>query len=191
MPAQVDFLATFNVVYRREALERVGGFDERFLKAQDAELSFRVMAAGYTLRFELGSRVKHYHPTRWRSYLRTQRQQGYWRVWLHLSHSGHATGDSYSSVVDHLQPPLAMLVLASIPLLFAGRLAWIPASLLLLLLVAQIPLTGRLLWRLRRPSHLFFAGMSFARAFWRGVGMAHGTLSYLLARFRGSGRQRS
>lgn len=59
MSVEVDFLATFNVLYRREALERVGGFDERFLKGQDAELSFRVMEAGWTLRFEARSRVRH------------------------------------------------------------------------------------------------------------------------------------
>ncbi len=111
MGSRVNFLATFNVVYRRSILDQIGGFDERFLKAQDAELSFRVMDAGYELRFEFDSRVRHYHPTQWPGYLRTQRQQGYWRVWLHLSHHGHATGDSYSSLGDHVQPPLAMLTL--------------------------------------------------------------------------------
>ncbi len=183
MPQRVDFLATFNVVYRREILERINGFDERFLKGQDAELSWRVLAAGYELRFEFDSRVKHYHPTRWGSYLRTQRQQGYWRVWLHLSHSGHAAGDTYSSLVDHLQPPLAMLVLPTAPLVVLGWLALIPAGIVTLLAAAQIPMTIRLLRRLRRARYILYAAMSFGRAFWRGVGMAHGVLGYLLCRF--------
>ncbi len=186
MPRRVDFLATFNVVYRREILERLDGFDERFLKGQDAELSWRVLAAGYELGFEFDSRVKHYHPTRWRSYLRTQRQQGYWRVWLHLYHRGHAAGDTYSSVVDHVQPPLAMVVLASAPLVLLGRLAWIPAGIIALLAAAQIPMTIRLLRRLRRARYVCYAAMSFGRAFWRGVGMAHGVLGYLFARSRPS-----
>lgn len=186
MPLKVDFLATFNVLYRREALERVGGLDERYLKAQDAELSFRVTAAGYDLRFVLDSRVRHYHPTRWLRYLRTQRQQGYWRVWLHLSHRGHSAGDSYSSLVDHGQPPLAVLALILSPLLFFGPFAWVPVALLALLLAAQAPMTIRIVRRLRRPRYLYFAVMSFVRAFWRGVGMTHGMLGYLTARCRRS-----
>ncbi|MCA9256755.1 MAG: glycosyltransferase, partial [Phycisphaerales bacterium] len=106
MGRRVNFLATFNVLYRRDALLEVGGFDERFLKGQDAELSFRVMNAGFELHFDIASRVRHYHPTRLRSYLKTQRQQGYWRLFLHLDHKGHAMGDSYSGFSDHIQPPL-------------------------------------------------------------------------------------
>ncbi|UCC28895.1 MAG: glycosyltransferase [Phycisphaerales bacterium] len=188
MPQRVDFLATFNVIYRTEILARVNGLDERFLKGQDAELSWRVMAAGYELRFVLDSRVKHYHPARWRSYLRTQRDQGYWRVWLHLYHSGHAAGDSYSSVVDHAQPPLAMLAVVTSPLLLFGWFAWVPAGVVALLLAAQGPMTTRLVKRLRRPRYVLFAAMSFLRAFWRGVGMAHGLLGYIAARFRRSGK---
>jgi GT2 family glycosyltransferase len=189
MPLRVDFLATFNVVYRRKVLEKIDGFDERFLKGQDAELSFRVMDAGYELRLVFESRVKHYHASRWLSYLRTQRDQGYWRVWLHLSHSGHAAGDTYSSLVDHSQPPLAMLALVSLPLLFFGRLALITAVPVALLVLAQIPMTARLLRRLRKPRYLSYAAMSFIRAFWRGVGMTHGTLAYLASRAGRGGKE--
>jgi glycosyltransferase involved in cell wall biosynthesis len=179
MPLRVDFLATFNVVYRRSILEKINGFDERFLKGQDAELSWRVMDAGYELRLVFESRVRHFHETRWGAYFRTQRQQGYWRVWLHLAHSGHATGDSYSSTVDHAQPPLAVLAIVTAPLLALGRLAYIPAAVVALLLLAQVPMTWRLLKRLRRPRYLMFAVMAMLRALWRGVGMAHGLIGYL------------
>ncbi|MFH0980043.1 MAG: glycosyltransferase [Planctomycetota bacterium] len=179
MPSRVNFLATFNVAYRRSVLEQVRGFDERFLKGQDAELSWRVLEAGYELAFEVNSRVKHYHPVSWRSYLRTQRQQGYWRVWMYMAHRGHAAGDSYSSFVDHLQPPLAMLVLACVPLSAFPLTFWVTPVLLALLLGAQIPMTWKLLRRLRKVRYLGFAFMSFARAFWRGVGLTMGTLATL------------
>lgn len=185
MPARVDFLATFNVLYRRAALEQVGGFDERYLKAQDAELSFRVMQAGYDLRFELSSRVKHHHESRWLKYLRTQRHQGHWRFYLHTTYPRHITGDSYSSAIDHVQPPLAMLSLAALALVFVPW-GWLAASaLLLLLLLAQLPLTVRLIMRLRQSRYLLFAVMSFVRAYWRGIGMMQGMLAYLLGRSRG------
>lgn len=179
MPRRVNFLATFNVLYRREALDRVGGLHERFLKAQDAELSFRVMEAGYELRFDIRSKVKHYHPTSWRSYLRTQREQGYWRVFLHLTHKGHAAGDSYSGLFDHVQPPLAMLSLAALPLALVPQLRWAPAVPLALLALAQVPMTWRLLRRLGDPSYLSLAAMSFVRAFWRGIGMSAATIAVL------------
>ena len=172
MPPRVNFLATFNVLYRRTVLDQLGGFDERFLKGQDAEFAWRVLEAGYELAFEINSRVKHFHPVAWRSYLRTQRQQGYWRVWLHLGHRGHAAGDAYSGLLDHLQPPLAMLVLASLPLLIVNGGWRLPVLLVLLLLAAQVPMTWRLMWRTRRGRYLSFAAMSFLRAFWRGVGMS-------------------
>lgn len=184
MPQRVDFLATFNVLYRREALEKVDGFDERFLKGQDAELSWRVLAAGYELRFEFNSRVKHYHATQWLRYLRTQRQQGYWRVLLHLTHKGHSTGDSYSSALDHVQPPLAMLVIASLVALFVPGFRWIPAAMLGLLLLAQFPLTFKLVGRTGQLKYLAFAPMGMIRALYRGVGMTAGTINSLLGKHR-------
>lgn len=42
---------TADIVYRRSALERVGGFDERFRRAyrEDADLALRMLDAGYAL----------------------------------------------------------------------------------------------------------------------------------------------
>lgn len=184
MPGSVNFLATFNVVYRRDALERVGGFDERFLKGQDAELSWRVLAAGFELRFVIDSRVRHFHEDAWLPYLRTQSRQGYWRVFLHMSHRGHAVSDSYSSWVDHIQPPMAMLALASLPLWLVPEWGWVNAGLVGVLALLQLPMTFRLLRRLRHPRYAAFAGMSFVRAFWRGAGMSHALVEYLLRRKR-------
>ena len=120
MPTQVNFLATFNVLYRKHILDQIGGFDVRFLKGQDAELAWRVIDAGYALRFDIRSRVKHFHPTKWRNYLRVQRQQGYWRVFLHLEHKGHSAGDSYSSLLDHIHDDLPTPVALFAPKLGPG-----------------------------------------------------------------------
>jgi glycosyltransferase involved in cell wall biosynthesis len=186
MPSEVNFLATFNVLYRRHVLEQVGGFDVRFLKGQDAELAWRVIDAGYRLRFEIKSRVKHFHPTKWRSYLRVQRQQGYWRVFLHLEHKGHSAGDSYSSLLDHIQPPLSVLLLASLPLLVFPITRWVPALLIAALVLAPIPMTVRITARMKRAAYLLYGGMSVVRAFWRGFGMAAGTLAFVRSRGKSS-----
>ncbi|GGX20718.1 glycosyltransferase family 2 protein [Streptomyces chryseus] len=54
---------TADMAYRREALEAVGGFDERFRRAfrEDADLALRVLAAGWTV--HAGSRTT-IHPVR-------------------------------------------------------------------------------------------------------------------------------
>ncbi len=56
-PAESVFLG----VFRREAVAAVGGFDERFSRAQDWELNFRLRAAGYVVWFDPSLQVE-YHP---------------------------------------------------------------------------------------------------------------------------------
>jgi histidinol-phosphate phosphatase family protein len=55
--------ATADMAYRREVLERVGGFDERFPRAyrEDADLGLRVVGAGYRI---VGGRRVVSHPVR-------------------------------------------------------------------------------------------------------------------------------
>lgn len=182
MGEEVDFLATYDVLYRRDVLEALGGFDERYLKGQDAEFAFRVLEAGHGLRFERGSVVVHHHEQRLSRYLRIQRLQGYWRVALHLEHTGHSGGDSYSSLLDHVQPFLPVAAVAS---LAALPLPWgwtaTPAFLLLLLL-CQLPRTLDLVVRTGDPSMLAFAVMSSVRAFWRSAGLVQGVVDRLLRR---------
>jgi glycosyltransferase involved in cell wall biosynthesis len=188
MPREVNFLGGFNVLYRRAALEQVGGFDEcrfngpRSPGAEDAELAYRIHAAGHLLCFEGRSRVGHYHPISLRRYLRAQRHHGYWRVSLHLRHPAKAAGDAYSSIVDHCQPPLALLLAAAAPLCAWPHLRLVPAAVLALLAAAQLPMTLRLVLHSGRASFSAFAVMSFLRAFSRAAGMAHATLAHVLGR---------
>jgi len=188
MPERVDFLATFNVVYRRSVLEQVGGFDERFLKAQDAELSFRARKAGYSLGFDPRSRVRHHHPVSLASYLATQKRQGYWRVWLYLEHPEAIKGDSYSGLVDHVQPPLAVLSLALSPALLLGPAALLELPLVSALAAAQVPGTARLIARTSDARYAWFAPLGFVRAYARGVGLLQGAAGCALARLAGERR---
>src|SRR5690625_4658386 len=58
-PADTVYLG----VFRREALEKIGGFDERFARAQDWELNYRLRKAGQVVWFDPILRVQ-YHPRR-------------------------------------------------------------------------------------------------------------------------------
>jgi glycosyltransferase involved in cell wall biosynthesis len=178
MSSDVDFLATFNVLYRHDVLNEVGGFDERFLKAQDAELAYRVRARGYALRFDARSRVRHFHPTRLRSYLATQRDQGYWRMFLYRAYPDRMSGDSYSGLTDYAQPPLALAILALLP--FSPISSMLRASLIatvILLLACQLPMARTLAPRLGLGRAAAFTFMSTLRAFARALGMARGALA--------------
>ncbi len=185
MPEEVDFLGGFNVVYRRDVLERVGGFDESRFNgpgapgAEDADLSFRISAAGYRLRFEPRSHVRHFHPTRLSRYMRAQRLHGFWALRLYLRHPRRGARNAYSGLLDHAQPALGLLLLPAVAGLAFPPTRWIPAALAGLLLLAQLPMTLGLLARLRQPRYLAFAPLSMARAIARGLGMAEGALSLL------------
>lgn len=184
MPVTVDFLATFNVVYRRSVLDELDGFNERYLRGQDAELSFRTLEAGHQLRFAHDSRVAHFHERKLSAYLRTQYKQGYWRAFLHLEHPGRATGDSYSRLSDHLQPPIALLSLASTPLLILPSIWWLLLALLASLVALQAPMAWRLLGPAGPRITVCFAAMSALRAYWRGIGLARGAIAKTLGSSR-------
>lgn len=181
MPAQVNFLGTFNVLYRRELLAEVGGFDEcRYngpgvAGAEDAELAFRLVRAGYHLTFEPRSRVGHFHLRHYGRYLRVQQRHGFYRVRLYLDYPQRMPGDSYSGPIDHLQPPLAMLVLATAPLALWG-LGWVCLLLASLLVLLQLPMTIRLIRQTGHARYAMYIPFGFLRAFRRGFGMTAGML---------------
>jgi glycosyltransferase involved in cell wall biosynthesis len=179
MSAGVDFLATFNVVYRREALERLGGFDERFKLGQDAEFAYRVVRAGGKLGFTLRSRVNHYHESRFLPYLYKQFRQGYTRVRLYRCYPEKMSGDSYSGLWDHVQPPLALLILGCAPFSVWPTGRALLAMLVSILLICQVPMTWRLVRRTGKLHYLSFGMFSALRSFWRGFGMTAGVLIHL------------
>ncbi len=185
MPDRVNFLATFNVVYRRKILEDLDGFNETFINAQDAEFSFRVHRAGHTLAFDIASRVKHHHPVALASYLRTQNRQGYWRALLYAHHPKMMKGDSYSGMSDHIQPVLTMLSIGMAPIILLGPLGMLQIPLLSALALSQVPMTARLVAQTGDPKFLSFAALSMIRAYARGAGLARGGAQGLLTRLRG------
>ena len=185
MTGAVMHLGSYNVVYPTRILKELHGFDEHRFNgpgkpgAEDADLAYRVHEAGYILRFVFESRVGHFHPTSLRRYLRSQRIHGYWRVSLHRQHPRTGTGDTYSSIIDHLQPPLAMLLLVLLPTLFFAATLPIVPGLLLILALMQIPMTLKLARATGRWRFLAFAPMSMVRAFARGIGLTAGVLAAL------------
>ncbi len=182
MPEEVGFLATFNVLYRRSALMAVGGFDPRFLKGQDAELAYRLRALGWRLRFERRSLVRHYHIDRLAPYLRVQRKQGYWRAFLAAQHRQGAGGDGYASRLEALPPALALAMIGALPACATPVGVLVEAGLLTALLACHAPMAAELVRRTDDPTLWAYVPMASARAFVRGVGLAHGGLDLIRER---------
>lgn len=182
MPTNVGYLATYNVCYRRAVLELLGGFDERLFNApgkpgaEDIDFAYRASAAGWQLRFDARSVVGHYHPTRLRPYLRTQRNHGFWRVALHLRHRRQGAGDDYSSAVDHAQPVVAVMAIAATPLFAFDGLRYVAACLWAVLFGLQLPMALRMLMGASGVSALAFVPLGAIRAVWRGLGMSSALL---------------
>lgn len=185
MSDEVDFLGGFNVLYRRTALEAARGFDEADVNgpgrpgAEDCDLSFRIIRGGGRLGFEKRSLVGHHHPRSLRRYLRSQFVHGYWRIRLYARHQGKLKGDSYSGGLDHLQPVLATLALAS------SGLIWSRPG-LGLFLASSVATVGcgvpiwRQLHRRRVSGSLYFLPICAIRSVARALGALSGAVSCLL-----------
>ncbi|MFD9700230.1 glycosyltransferase family 2 protein [Lentzea sp. NPDC059081] len=135
---------TADMAYRREALARAGGFDERFPRAyrEDAELALRVQDRGY--RIVRGARVTT-HPVKPATFLTSVRDQrgnaddalmrrlagSRWR-----SRIGGAPGRLRSHAITTAAGLLAVLcgalrwrrVAGALALVWAGRTAWFAAE---------------------------------------------------------------
>jgi len=179
----VDFLGSFNVAYKREAFEAVGGFDETFSRAsaEDNDLAYRLQDAGGRLRFQPGAIVAHHHPTRLWPYLRTQASHGYWRMKLYRKHPRRArTGDQYASALDLTAPPLALMFIAALP---AQAVVGPPATILALLILAayalvRAPLAQRMVKRSGDPRIYAFAAVALLRDIARAAGMLAGMMRF-------------
>ena len=188
---EVDFLGSFNVMYRRQAFEAVGGFDESFphASAEDNDLSYRLIDAGGRLRFNPRAIVNHYHPARLIPYLRAQTRHGYWRVKLYGKHPNRAKkGDRYAGLTDLLAPAMALLAVAVALFAEAGRLFWsrptappaveIPIVLAYVLFLALRVI--RLTFRTGNREMLLFWPVVFLRDVSRGFGMLGGIARFIL-----------
>ena len=111
-PAETVYLGCF----RREALDRVGGYDERFVRAQDWELNYRIRETGGTVWFTPDLEVTYRPRAAWRDLVRQFFYTGKWRRQVIRAHPK-------SLNARYLAPPLAVLGVA-LGLLLAPLTLW-------------------------------------------------------------------
>ncbi len=131
-PADTVYLG----VFRRSALERVGGYDEAFLRAQDWEMNHRIRTTGGTVWFQPRMRVS-YRPRRNAGLLAKQYfHYGRWRRVVARQHKGTIN-------LRYLAPPVAVagIALGLVGGVFFWPLWLVPAAYLALITAATVPLT--------------------------------------------------
>ena len=148
-------------VFRKSALVGVGGFDERFTRAQDWELNYRLRSAGGIVYFDPRLEVT-YRP---RPTLKTLAKQyfdyGRWRRVVTRRHHGTVN-------LRYLAPPFALLAtLTSLllgmsisPIFFGPAIIY-----LLFLIVASLTIGRNLGESLRLPAILLTMHMSWGAGF--------------------------
>ncbi|HAT50166.1 MAG: glycosyltransferase [Nitrospirae bacterium] len=103
----VDYLPTLNVLYACEALEAIGGFDERHFGqvSEDVDVGLRLRARGRTMRFTPYATLVHHQRASLRSWARNMFLYGFGR-WQLIR--WHATMRTLENLLT-LALPLAML----------------------------------------------------------------------------------
>lgn len=101
-PAETVYLG----VFRREWLDRVGGYDSRFTRAQDWEMNYRIRQQGGLVWFTPDLRVEYRPRDSFRTLARQYLEYGRWRRVVARRHAG-------SINLRYLAPPAATLAVAA------------------------------------------------------------------------------
>ncbi|ELY77552.1 glycosyltransferase [Natrinema gari] len=97
---------TCNVVYRREVIEEVGGFNHDLITVDDEEMDYRIREKGYTILYTPEAEVLHYRRPSWKSYTKMGYRYGIGRAQATKLHP--EMGEWF-----HFAPSSIILLLAS------------------------------------------------------------------------------
>lgn len=128
-PAETVYLGTF----RRAALERVGCYDDRFVRAQDWELNLRIRATGGLIWFNPAMRVTYRPRSTPRALARQYFEYGRWRREL-------VRLNPTTLNLRYLAPPLAVVLVCLG--LFGTIVALVVGTPQFLVLAGLLPLAG-------------------------------------------------
>ncbi len=148
-------------VFLRSALIDVGGFDERFTRAQDWELNYRLRQAGGIVYFDPRLHVTYRPRPNLKALAKQYFEYGRWRHVVIRRHQGTVN-------LRYLAPPLALAgsVFSILAGIFWTPYWFIPAALyFLLVLVASITIGRTMAEKLRLPWILLTMHMSWGAGY--------------------------
>ena len=112
---QIDFIDTYSAAFRRDQFLEIGGYDTSFpvACAEDIELSYRMSARGWTMKFVPSAIVYHTHPDTLWAYVKKKYKFAFWRVLALRKHPAKALRDSHTPQLMKLQVLFAPALLVA------------------------------------------------------------------------------
>jgi glycosyltransferase involved in cell wall biosynthesis len=142
----IDFVDTYSAAFRRCRFLEMTGYDTSFpvACAEDIELSYRMSARGWKMKFVAKAIVFHTHPDTFWSYLKKKYKFAFWRVLALRKNPSKGVKDSHTPQVMKLQLLFVPALLAGITFDLAVRRT-VPVSLLVLFafLLSALPFALR------------------------------------------------
>jgi GT2 family glycosyltransferase len=138
----IDFIDTYSAAFRRDRFLESGGYDTSFpvACAEDVELSYRMSARGWKMKFAPKAIVYHTHPATLMQYLRKKYKFAFWRMLAVRKNPRKAVKDSHTPQLMKLQllllPALAFALM--LDLLLRPRLPF-TALVLAVFLITTLP----------------------------------------------------
>jgi GT2 family glycosyltransferase len=111
----IDFIDTYSGAFHRDRFLAMGGYDTAFpvACAEDIELSYRMSACGWKMKFAPEASVYHTHPDNLSSYLRKKYKFAFWRMLAVRKNPVKGVRDSHTPQIMKLQLLLAPALFAA------------------------------------------------------------------------------
>jgi GT2 family glycosyltransferase len=142
----IDFIDTYSAGFRRERFLEMAGYDTSFpvACAEDIELSYRMSARGWKMKFVPAAIVYHTHPDTFSRYLKKKYKFAFWRVLAVLKNPSKGVKDSHTPQTMKLQLLFAPALLVGVVFDLAVR-PRVPASAIVLagFLLSTLPFALR------------------------------------------------
>ncbi len=112
----IDFIDTYSAAFVRARFLEMGGYDTSFpvACAEDVELSYRMSARGWIMKFAPAAVVSHTHPDTFLKYLRKKYKFAFWRVLAVRKNPSKGVKDSHTPQIMKLQLLLAPAVVVAL-----------------------------------------------------------------------------
>lgn len=177
-----NFKPSWAWVYRREALEKVGGFDEFLEQAEDKDLFIRVTGSGYRAGLVTGLNWLHRRPASLRAHLKKTYLGGVRRIPFIAKHG------EWRRLVLELLPFWLIVLLSVLSILYVSVLVF-TLALFTTFIMASVVRVARLVWsRMERKYYIFlYPVFSLITYPFSAAGHIHGLVSFSLKRRESEG----
>jgi glycosyltransferase involved in cell wall biosynthesis len=112
----IDFIDTYSAAFRRDRFLEMTGYDTSFpvACAEDIELSYRMSALGWKMKFVPAAIVYHTHPDTLSRYLKKKYKFAFWRVLAVRKNPSKGVKDSHTPQIMKLQLLFAPALLLAV-----------------------------------------------------------------------------